>query len=110
MKMLVDLALKRVVAWIRDNPDSPFSRFMLAERGPRQDVARMTRLERLKSALSYLFWGIFNLILLFAVPFAMLKLGVPEGNPVFLAVIFALTFSTGIGLLAGLYLIVRTIV
>jgi len=35
------LLLKVVVEWIKAHPNSPFSRFMLKQRGPRTDVARM---------------------------------------------------------------------
>ena len=49
--LLVKLVLKAVVGWINAHPDSPFSQFMLREHGPRMDVARMSRVQRLASAL-----------------------------------------------------------
>ena len=53
----VKLLLKLVVGWINAHPQSPFSRFMTKQRGPRTDVARMTRVQRLASALVFLLWG-----------------------------------------------------
>ena len=55
--MVVEILLKAIVAWINAHPDSAFSRFMLKQHGPRTDVGRMSRLQRLASALAFLLWG-----------------------------------------------------
>jgi hypothetical protein len=53
----VQLLLKAIVAWINTHPHSPFSQFMLKQRGPRTDVDRMSRPQRLASALALLLCG-----------------------------------------------------
>jgi hypothetical protein len=50
--VFVKLLLKAIVAWIKAHPDSACSRFLLKQRGPRTDVARMSRLQRLGSSLA----------------------------------------------------------
>lgn len=57
MDLLVKLLLKAIVGWIQAHPNSPFSRFMLTQRGPRTDVGRMSRPQRLASALAFLLGG-----------------------------------------------------
>ena len=58
MDIIAKMLLKALVAWINAHPDSPFSRFMMKQRGPRTDVGRMNRLQRLTSTLVFLLWGL----------------------------------------------------
>jgi hypothetical protein len=109
--LLVELFLKAVVTWIERHPDSPFSRFMLAQRGPRTDVARMTRVQRLGSAISFLLWGGLFIGLWLLVAYLTFGLGVlsPESTAV-QVLSFGLALLAGCGVVGGLYLLVRALV
>jgi hypothetical protein len=52
--LIIKLLFNSIVGWINAHPASPFSRFMLRQHGPRTDVARMSRVQRLASALVFL--------------------------------------------------------
>lgn len=108
MDAIVKLLLKVVVDWIHAHPDSAFSRFMLKPRGPRSDVVRMNRAERLASALGFLLWGALLAGLWLLVVYVTFELGVLRNdNPLIGAVIFGLAILAGCGLLSGLYLLLR---
>jgi hypothetical protein len=106
---VVDIMLKAIVAWINAHPDSALSRFMLRQRGPRTDVVRMRRVQRLASALAFLLWGylFFGLWLLTA----YLTFGIGILSPdkaVAQVLIFGLALLSGCGRLGGLYLLEHT--
>ena len=108
---VVKMLLKAVVAWINAHPDSAFSRFMLKQRGPRTDVGRMNRLQRLSSALVFLLWGCLFLGLWMLTAYLTFGLGwLSPDNPVAQVLIFGLALLAGCGILGGLYLLVRVIV
>ncbi len=108
MHLVVKLLLKVVVEWIKAHPDAAFSRFMLKERGPRPDVARMNRLQRLTSALVFLLWGCLFLGLWLLVGYLTFGLRVlSQDNSLGGALIFGLALLAGCGLLGGLYLLLR---
>jgi hypothetical protein len=108
---LVKLLLKAVVEWINAHPNAPFSRFMLRQRGPRTDVGRMNRLQRLSSALVFLLWGCLFLGLWLLTVYLVFGLGFfSPDNTVVQALIFGLALLAGCGLIGGLYLLVRVIV
>ena len=111
MNLVVKLLLKAIVAWINAHPDSAFSRFMLKQHGPRTDVARMNRLQRLASALAFLLWGclFLGLWLLTAYLTFGLHLFSPD-NTVVQVLIFGLALLSGCGFLGGLYLLLRVII
>lgn len=111
MDVLVKLLLKAIVGWINAHPHSPFSRFMLKQRGPRTDVARMNRVQRLASALVFLLWGclFLGLWLLTAYLTFGLKLFLPD-NVVVMILLFGLALLSGCGFLDGIYLLVRVFV
>jgi len=97
------LLLKLVVKWINAHPDSAFLRFMLKQRGPRTDVARMNRLQRLTSALVFLLWGCFFLGLWLLTGYLTFGLGVlSPDNPVVQVLVFGLALLSGCGFLGGL--------
>ncbi len=111
MHLVVKLLLKSVVEWIHAHPDSAFSRFMLKQRGPRTDVARMSRLQRLASALAFLLWGCLFLgcWLLTAYLAFGLRFVSPE-NVAVPVLLFGLALLSGCGLLGGFYLLARVVV
>ena len=107
---VVKMLLKAVVAWINAHPDSAFSRFMLKQRGPRTDVARMNRLQRLSSALAFLLWGCLFLGLWLLTAYLTFGLGfLSPDNPLVAVLMFGLTLPAGCGLVGGLYLLLRVI-
>jgi hypothetical protein len=109
--LVAKLLLKLVVQWINAHPDSAFSRFMLKQRGPRTDVGRMNRLQRLTSALVFLLWGCLFLGLWLLTGYLVFGLGVVSpDNPVVLVLIFGLALAAGCGFVGGLYLLVRVLV
>jgi hypothetical protein len=81
--LIVKLLLKSVVGWIQAHPNSACSRFMLKEHGPRTDVARMNRVQRLAS------FSQDNLLVQF--------------------LIFGLALLAGCGFIGGLYLLLRVV-
>lgn len=111
MDILVKMLLKAVIEWINAHPDAPFSQFMMQQRGPRMDVARMNRLQRLSSALVFLIWGclFLGLWLLTAYLTFGLHLLSPD-NLVVQVLIFGLALLVGCGLIGGLYLLLRVLV
>ena len=108
---IVRMLLKLVVGWINAYPNSAFSRFMLKPHGPRTDVARMDRVQRLASALVFLFWGcvFLGLWLLTAYLTFGLRL-LSQDNPLIEALMFGLALVAGGGLIGGLYLLLRVLV
>jgi hypothetical protein len=108
---VVKLLLKAIVAWINAHPNSALSRFMLKQRGPRTDVAGMTRVQRLASALVFLFWGCLFLGLWLLVGYLSFGLRViSQDNPVVQVLIFGLALLAGCGVIGGLYLLLRVFV
>jgi hypothetical protein len=82
--LIVKLLLKTIIRWINTHPDSVFSRFMPKQHGPRTDVARMNRVQRLASALAFLFWGFLFLgvwLLIGYVTFGLGVLSPDDGGP-----------------------------
>ena len=111
MNFVVKLLVKTIVAWINAHPDSAFSQFMLKQRGPRTDVAQMSRVQRLSSALVFLFWGCVFLGLSLLVGYMTFGLRVlSPDNPLVEVLIFGLALLSGCGLLGGLYLLLRVVV
>jgi hypothetical protein len=109
--LIVKLALKLVVEWVNAHPHAAFSRFMLKQRGPRTDVARLNRLQRLSSALVFLLWGCFFLGLWLLTGYLTFGLGLlSPNNPVVQVLIFGLALLSGCGFLGGLYLLLRVLV
>jgi hypothetical protein len=107
---LVEFLLDWMVELIHEHPDAPFSRFMMKRRSARTDVPGMTRMERLKSALVFLFWGFLFAALWAGFGYIVfgLKLINPE-NPITMVVTISLVFAAGIGIVGGLYLLIRVI-
>lgn len=110
MDILIKLLLKGLLQWIKDNPDSAFSRFMTRQRGLRTDVPRMTRAERLASGLAFLLLGALSAGCWLLLGYFMfeLRLLTPE-NPIALTALIAFTFFTGMGILGGAYLLLRVL-
>lgn len=103
--------MKAIVRWINAHPDSPFSRFMLKQRGPRTDVARMNRPQRLASALVFLLLGCLCLSLWLLVGYLTFGLHLlSPDNPLVAVLIFGLALLAGCGLLGGIYLLLRVFV
>jgi hypothetical protein len=108
---VVKLLLKAVVGWINAYPHSAFSRFMLKQRGPRTDVARMSRVQRLASALALLLWGCLFLGLWLLTGYLTFRLHIlSPDNPVVQVLVFGLALLSGCGFLGGLYLLLRVFV
>ena len=111
MDFLVKQLLRLVIEWINAHPNSAFSRFMLKQRGPRTDVLRMNRGQRLGSALGFLLWGCLLLGLWLLVGYLAFGVGVlPHDNPLVGALLFGLAILSGIGFAAGLYLLLRVFI
>jgi hypothetical protein len=111
MDFVVKILLKLVVEWIKTHPNTPFSRFMLKQRGPRTDVGRMNRLQRLSSALAFLLWGCLFLGLWLLTAYLALGLHLlSQDNPAVPVLIFGLALLAGCGLIGGLYLLLRVFV
>jgi hypothetical protein len=111
MDTVVELLLKALIKWIKTHPDAAFSRFMLKQRGPRTDVRSMNRLQRLTSALRFLLWGCLFLALWLLTAYLTfaLKLLSPEHIAV-QVVLFGLALLSGVGVIGGLYLLLRVLV
>src|SRR5262245_23836792 len=78
---------------------------------PRTDVARMTRLQRLTSAMTFLLWGFLFLGLWLGVAYMTFGLGlISQDNVVVQVLSFGLALLAGCGLIGGLYLLVRVII
>lgn len=108
MGSIADLLLRLLIAWIRAHPDAAFSRFMTASRGPRTDLSRMSRIERLRSGLVFLAWGILSFLVVVLLAWLTWERHVfNDGSALFMTVYMALVFSTFICLLAALILLVR---
>jgi hypothetical protein len=106
--LIIKLLLKSIVGWINAHPASPFSRFMLKQHGPRTDVARMSRVQRLASALVFLLWGSLFLGIWLLIGYLTFGLNVlSQDNVVVLVMIFGLALLAGCGFVGGLYLLVR---
>ena len=111
MDLVVKLLLKRVVDWIKAHPDAAFSRFMMKQRGPRTDVARMNRMQRLASAVSFLLWGCLFLGLWLLTGYLAFGLGwLSPDNPVVAILTFGLALLAGCGFVGGLYLLLRVLI
>ena len=111
MDFLVKLLLKAVVGWINAHPHAPFSRFMLKQRGPRTEVARMNRVQRLASALVFLLWGCLFLGLWLLTAYLTFGLRfLSQDNPLVQVLIFGLALLSGCGFVGGLYLLLRVLV
>lgn len=84
---------------------------MLKQRGPRRDVGRMNRLQRLSSALAFLLWGCLFLSLWLLTAYLTFGLGlISQDNLVVQVLIFGLALFAGCGLTGGLYLLLRVLV
>ena len=111
MDYVFEVLLKAVVAWIIGHRNPGFSRFMLKQRGPRTDVGRMNRLQRLSSALVFLLWGCFFLGLWLLIAYLTFGLGLfSPDNVVVQVLIFGLALLAGCGFVGGLYLLLRVII
>ena len=109
--LVAKLLLKVIVGWINAHPDSAFSRFMLKQRGPRTDVGRMNRSNRLASALAFLLWGCVFLGLWLLIGYLTFGLGLlSQDNVVVEVLMFGLALLAGCGFVGGLYLLLRVIV
>jgi hypothetical protein len=107
---VVKLLLKVIVAWINAHPHSPFWWFMLKQRGPRTDVAAMSRVQRLASALAFPLWGSLFLGLWLLIAFLTFGLGfLSQDSPRVQGLIFGLALLAGCGFLGGLYLLLRVL-
>ena len=108
---VVKMLLKAVVAWINAHPNAAFSRFMMKQRGPRTDVGRMNRLQRLSSALAFLLWGCLFLGLWLLIAYLTFGLNfLSPDNPLVAVLMFSLALLSGCGVIGGLYLLLRVIV
>jgi hypothetical protein len=111
MNFVVEMLLKAIVRWINAHPDSTFSKVMLRQRGPRTDVARMNRLQRLSSALVFLLWGCLFLGLWLLTSYLTFGLRfLSQDNPLVETLIFGLVLLSGCGFVGGLYLLLRVFV
>jgi hypothetical protein len=111
MDLIVKLLLKGLVQWIQAHPHSRFSRFMMRQRGPRTDLAKMKRIERLASALVFLLAGCLFLGLWLLAGYLAFGLGtLPQDNPFVQVLLFGLALLAGCGFVGGLYLLLRVIV
>jgi hypothetical protein len=100
-----------VFGCIHAHPDSAFSKFMLKQRGPRTDVAAMSRPQRLASALAFLLWGCLFLGLWLLTAYLTFGLGLfSPDNTVVQVLIFGLALLAGCGFLGGLYLLLRVLI
>ena len=108
MDFVAELLLKLVVGWIKAHPHSAISRYMLRPSGPRTDVAAMSRMQRLASALAFLLWGCLFLGLWLLAAYLIFGLGfLSPDDALVQTLIFGLALLAGCGLLGGLYLILR---
>ena len=84
---------------------------MLRQRGPRTDVARMNRVQRLASAMAFLLLGCLFLGLWLLTAYLTFGLGLfSADNTVVQVLIFGLALLAGCGLVGGLYLLLRVII
>jgi hypothetical protein len=84
---------------------------MMEQRGPRTDVSRMNRVQRLTSAVDFLLWGILFLGLWLLTAYLTFGLGwLSQDNTVVQVMIFGSALLAGCGLVGGVYLLLRVIV
>ena len=111
MDAVVMLILRSLIRWIRDNPESRVTRFMLAPRGPRTDPGSMTRIDRLKSSLTFLLWGAVFFGLLTAWSYACIEWNMVDSDgPLFMAILFGLVIFAGMGIVGGFYMLLRDLI
>ena len=111
MVAVVMLILRSLIRWIRDNPESRVTRFMLAPRGPRTDPGSMTRIDRLKSSLTFLLWGAVFFGLLTAWSYACIEWNMVDSDgPLFMAILFGLVIFAGMGIVGGFYMLLRDLI
>ena len=71
----------------------------------------MSRIERLRSALSFIFWGIAFLGAWLLLAYSIFELKtLPQDNAIVLGIFFGLAIFAGIGLVGGIYLLLRVVV
>jgi hypothetical protein len=110
MEPIALFLLRQFIQWINKNPDTPFSRYMLAPHGPNTDIKNMTRLDRLKSAISFFLWGLFIAAALLIVSYMTFGLEwFSAENKFVLAIIFVLFVSSAVSIVGSIYLLVRII-
>ena len=109
VQVLVKLLLRSFVEWVHRHPDRPVARFMLQQVGPRTDVRRMNRLERVQAGLGFLLWGVFFTGLWFLPVFVTDPRQIPVDSVIFPLWMFATTILAGMGYVAGIYLLIRSI-
>jgi hypothetical protein len=84
---------------------------MLKQRGTRTDVANMSRVQRLASALAFLLWGCLFLGLWLLTAYLTFGLGLfSPDNTVVHVLIFGLALLAGCGFLGSLYLLLRVLI
>ena len=93
--------------WVLAHQDNRAARFLLKHRGPRQDVAWMTRSERFRSAWTFLLWGIASGALLAVTIYGWSKLAPDDDSVVYMCIVWFLMIFTLMGLGGGIYLFVR---
>ena len=109
--MVIDILMNCLISWIETHPDSRFSQFMKKDRGPRSDVTRMSRLDRLKSALTYLFMALLSFIVLGAIAFIGGRYNaISPDHAIFFGILMVNLLWALICLFAGLYLLVRILI
>lgn len=109
MQVLVKLLLRAFIGWIHRNPDRRLARFMLQQVGPRTDVRRMNRLERVQAGLGFLLWGLVFAGLWTLPIFLTDPRKIPADSVIFPLWLFATTILAGIGFVAGIYLLIRAL-
>ncbi len=109
--MIIDILMNCLITWIETHPDSRFSQFMTRDRGPRSDLTDMSRLDRLKSALTYLFMALLSFLVFVSIAVIGGKYNaISPDNAVFLGILVVNMLWTLICLFAGLYLLIRILI
>jgi peptidoglycan/LPS O-acetylase OafA/YrhL len=105
--VLAHFLFRILTRWVLAHQDNRLARFLLKHRGPRQDVAWMTRPERFRSAWTFLLYGIASGALLAVTIYGWSELGLHDNGVVYMCIVWFLMIFTLMGLGGGIYLFVR---
>jgi peptidoglycan/LPS O-acetylase OafA/YrhL len=97
-----------LVFWARRRPDHPAVRLLFMDRSPRTDDPELTKSGRYRLAFVYLGVGVLALGLLFLVVQLLTSVRSNSGQTVLVVLLPFVIFPAGMGILGGLYLLVRT--
>ncbi len=110
MELVLHFLMRLLMRWLVAHQDTWWGRFLLKQRGPRQDVTRMTRRQRLRSARSFLLFGVVSGALFAVSGYLSAKLGLDRHEAIYMCIIWFLGIFTLMGLGGGIYLFAHVLI